>query len=70
MDPATTPPDLAAALQQAGLAKFFAECTSSHRREYLKWIGEAKQPETRAKRIAQAAKLIGAKAAEEARRRQ
>ncbi|HEX3728664.1 MAG TPA: YdeI/OmpD-associated family protein [Opitutaceae bacterium] len=69
MDAATTPPDLAAVLKKAGLAEFFADCTPSHRREYLKWIGEAKKPETRAKRIGQAAERIGAKAAEEARRR-
>ncbi|HVW22423.1 MAG TPA: YdeI/OmpD-associated family protein [Opitutaceae bacterium] len=66
---AATPPDLAAALQRAGLAGFFAGCTPAHRREYLGWIGEAKKPETRARRIEQAVARIGAKAAEEERRR-
>lgn len=48
------PPDLEAALAKAGLSEFFADCTAAHQREYLKWIGEAKRPETRAARIAQA----------------
>jgi uncharacterized protein YdeI (YjbR/CyaY-like superfamily) len=60
------PTDVMAALQAAGLSQFFADCTAAHRREYLKWIGEAKRPETRAKRIAQAMRMIAAKRAEEA----
>jgi uncharacterized protein YdeI (YjbR/CyaY-like superfamily) len=31
----------------------------SHRREYLEWIVDAKRPETRAKRVTQAAEWIG-----------
>lgn len=62
---AKTPPDLVAALKEAGLADFFADCTASHQREYLKWIGEAKKPETRSKRIQQAVKALAAKCAEE-----
>ena len=67
------PKDFAAVLKEAGLAGFFAECTGPHQNEYLKWIGEAKKPETRQKRIAQATKLIAATQAEEltrAKRRQ
>lgn len=30
----------------------FGGLPPSHRREYLSWIGEAKKPETRARRIA------------------
>ncbi len=51
------PEDLAAVLSAAARANFdgFAP---SHRREYLGWITEAKRPETRAKRIVQAAEWI------------
>ena len=59
------PSDFAAALKQAGLDAFFRDCTAPHQREYLKWIGEAKKPETRAKRIADAVVRISAKRDEE-----
>lgn len=62
---AQTPADLTAALRQAGLADFFRDCTPAHRREYVKWIVEAKKAETRASRIAKAVKMIAAKKAEE-----
>ena len=52
------PQDFAEALQAAGMAAFFADCTAAHQREYLKWIGEAKRPGTRSKRIAQAVQMI------------
>ena len=59
------PAEFAAALKAAGLQAFFADCTPSHRREYLKWIGEAKKPETRATRIQKVVQMIAAKCAEE-----
>ena len=59
------PPDIADALKHAGLADFFADCTQAHRNEYLKWIGEAKRPETRKARIAQAMPRLAKKRAEE-----
>ena len=59
------PPDFTNALKAAGLAGFFADCTAPHQNEYLKWINEAKKPETRQKRIAQAVQRIGAKRTEE-----
>jgi uncharacterized protein YdeI (YjbR/CyaY-like superfamily) len=59
------PQDLADALEKAGLSAFFSGCTASHRREYLLWIGGAKKPETRAKRITGAVERISAKRAEE-----
>jgi len=59
------PSEFAAALKAAGLEKFFAECTVAHRREYLKWIGEAKKPETRMARSQQAAKMLAAKRKQE-----
>lgn len=45
------PNDLASALAHAGLTEFFSGCTPAHKREYLKWIEEAKRPETRQSRI-------------------
>jgi uncharacterized protein YdeI (YjbR/CyaY-like superfamily) len=59
------PKDFAEALEENGLHGFFTDCTSSHRREYLKWIGEAKKPETRMRRIEQAVEKIAAKKTEE-----
>lgn len=59
------PEDFAAALKSASLAAFFADCTSAHRREYLKWIAEAKRPETRKARIERAMQMLSEKRAEE-----
>jgi uncharacterized protein YdeI (YjbR/CyaY-like superfamily) len=59
------PQDIADALKSAGLAGFFADCTPAHRNEYLKWIGEAKRPETRKARIGKAMRMISNKCAEE-----
>lgn len=49
-----------------GLAEFYAGCTASHRREYLKWIGAAKKPETRAARIGKALEMLAERRAKEA----
>lgn len=52
---AAVPDDLAAALKAAPAArKTFDAFSPSHRREYVEWVTEAKQPGTRAKRLAQA----------------
>ena len=53
------PPELATALaaNPAAQAKFDA-FAPSHRREYNEWIGEAKQPATRERRVAQAVEWI------------
>ena len=62
------PRDLADALHAAKLGDFFSACTAAHRREYLKWIDEAKRPETRRARIAKAMTMLADKrAAEDAR---
>ena len=45
------PPDLARALRQAGLAQAFAALTPSRRRGSLDQLRQAKQPETRERRI-------------------
>ena len=55
------PKDFTEALMNSGVREFFADCTRAHRREYLKWIGEAKKPETRQRRIEQAVTRIAAK---------
>ena len=53
------PPEFAAALAAAPVAKAALEASApSHRREYLEWISEAKRPETRDKRIAQAIEML------------
>jgi uncharacterized protein YdeI (YjbR/CyaY-like superfamily) len=62
------PKDFADALKQNGLHDFFLDCAASHHREYLKWISEAKRPETRKTRIEKAMKTISAKRDEEAAR--
>jgi hypothetical protein len=47
------PPELADALAgRADLAAVFDGLSFSHRREYARWVGEAKRPETRARRVA------------------
>jgi len=58
------PQDFAEALEAAKLADFFSASASSHRNEYLKWIAEAKRPETRKTRIAKAVRMLSGKNAE------
>lgn len=52
------PDDLAAAMADAGAADRFDALAPSHRKEYVRWITEAKKAETRAKRVAEAVALI------------
>jgi uncharacterized protein YdeI (YjbR/CyaY-like superfamily) len=53
--PLGTPEDLRAALDaDAAAAATFGQFTAAARRDYVEWIVEAKRPETRARRIAQA----------------
>jgi uncharacterized protein YdeI (YjbR/CyaY-like superfamily) len=59
------PPDFASALKASGLSEFFAGCTNAHRREYLRWISEAKREETRKERIEKAMKMLSNKRTEE-----
>lgn len=47
------PEDLAAAMASAGVATTFAALAPSHRKEYVRWVAEAKRAETRAKRVAE-----------------
>jgi len=43
--------DIQKSLTQANLNYVFNKLPPSHKEEYIKWIDEAKKPETRAKRI-------------------
>ena len=43
--------DLAAALARAGLRDRFDALAYSHRKEFVRWVEEAKRPETRQRRI-------------------
>jgi hypothetical protein len=53
------PPDLAAALApDPDAAAHFERLAYSHRREYVKWIEEAKRAETRAGRIEKAVAML------------
>ena len=49
----TEPPELLAALEENPAVRAAYEALPpSHRREYARWIGEAKQPDTRGERVA------------------
>jgi Bacteriocin-protection, YdeI or OmpD-Associated/Domain of unknown function (DUF1905) len=53
------PEELAASLDQdPEAAERFAALAPSHRREYARWVGSAKQPATRQRRAAQALEKI------------
>jgi uncharacterized protein YdeI (YjbR/CyaY-like superfamily) len=57
--PVRIPPELATALKKnKAAAKAFAGFSPSCRREYAEWIAEAKRPETREKRLAEAISWI------------
>lgn len=53
------PEDLAAALDD-GARAFFEGLAPSHRKEWVRWVEEAKKPETRATRIAKTAEALKA----------
>ncbi|HJQ98146.1 MAG TPA: YdeI/OmpD-associated family protein [Candidatus Polarisedimenticolaceae bacterium] len=64
----TPPRDLAAALKAAPPAwERWQELSFSHQREYAEAVAEAKKPETRARRIAGAVRMIGARPAKKKR---
>ena len=53
------PEDLAAALDD-GARTFFAGLAPSHRKEWVRWVEEAKKPETRAARVEKTAEALRA----------
>jgi uncharacterized protein YdeI (YjbR/CyaY-like superfamily) len=55
------PPELAAAFEVDATAKAtWAALSYTHQREYAQWITEAKKPETRERRAAQAVERLAA----------
>jgi Bacteriocin-protection, YdeI or OmpD-Associated/Domain of unknown function (DUF1905) len=52
------PDDLAAALAEAGAREAFDKLSYSHRREHVAAINDAKRPETRQRRIANAIAMV------------
>lgn len=55
------PADLAKALRGERAARAFLDSLSyTHRKEYVRWIDEAKKPETRARRVAKAVAMLKA----------
>jgi hypothetical protein len=54
------PDDLVAALVDADIRPVFDALSYTHQREYVTWIEQAKQPSTRARRIGQTIKRVGA----------
>jgi hypothetical protein len=47
------PADLAAALKKSKAKAGFDSLSYTHQKEYVKWVEEAKRPETRARRVAE-----------------
>ena len=55
----TIPTDFAEALRKAPQSlAFFEQIAPTHRKEYIRWIEEAKKPETRQNRIAKAVGML------------
>ena len=50
--------DIQENLAKAGLEDIFNKLPSSHQKEYIKWIEEAKKPETRRKRIQKMLEMV------------
>jgi len=54
-----TPKDLAAVLRKSKPARDrFEKLSYTHRKEYVRWIEEAKKPETRARRVEKAVAML------------
>lgn len=54
------PDDLAAALAAGGVDASFAAMAYSHRKEYVRWVTEAKKEQTRADRVAKTVEMVRA----------
>jgi uncharacterized protein YdeI (YjbR/CyaY-like superfamily) len=53
------PPELAAVLERdAEAARAFEKLSYTHRKEYARWIAEAKRAETKQRRIATVAEML------------
>ena len=54
------PPEFARLLRKEGLQATFEKLSYTHRKEYSRWITEAKKEETREKRLAKAVEMLRA----------
>ncbi len=52
------PPELKARMKKAGVLPFFEALSFTNRKEYCRWIAEAKKDETRARRLDKAIELL------------
>ena len=52
------PPELQKLLKKEGLLPFFEKLSYTHRKEYCRWITEAKKEETRLNRLAKAVEML------------
>ena len=52
------PPELVARMKKAGVLPFFEGLSFTNRKEYSRWITEAKKDETRARRLDKAIELL------------
>jgi len=52
------PPELGARMKKAGVLEFFEGLSFTNRKEYCRWITEAKKDETRARRLDKAIELL------------
>ena len=52
------PPEFAKQLRKEGLLAFFEQLSYTHRKEYCRWITEAKREETRLNRLAKAIEML------------
>ena len=52
------PEDLAALMKKEKLLPFFEKLSYTHRKEYCRWITEAKKPETRMRRLEKCVEMI------------
>jgi hypothetical protein len=52
------PPVLKTRMKQAGVVPFFESLSVTNRKEYCRWISEAKKDETRARRLDKAIELL------------
>jgi hypothetical protein len=53
------PPDLAAAIDSAGLRDAWERLSFTHRKEHVRAVEDAKKPETRQRRISRAVEMLG-----------
>jgi uncharacterized protein YdeI (YjbR/CyaY-like superfamily) len=52
------PPEFTARMKKAGVLPFFEGLSFTHRKEYSRWIADAKKDETRARRLDKAIELL------------